>query len=142
MYQFSRGMYRELSALVDASHGPEATRQILAACEQTLERLATDRRYFARPAKSLFLEVRRFIPMVSQRRAFDIISSYVGWATRWIEEQPMQGVDHHGRPLQCRATTRRGTPCQRTPLPQNGYCPSHQHLAETEDRSTGRLIAA
>jgi hypothetical protein len=35
--------------------------------------------------------------------------------------------------LDCRATTRRGTPCQRTPLPHNGYCPSHQHLAETED---------
>ena len=35
--------------------------------------------------------------------------------------------------LECRATTRRGTPCQRTPLPHNGYCPSHQHLAETED---------
>ena len=35
--------------------------------------------------------------------------------------------------MECRATTRRGTPCQRTPLPHNGYCPSHQHLAETED---------
>ena len=27
--------------------------------------------------------------------------------------------------------TRRGTACQRAPL-HNGYCPSHQHLAETE----------
>jgi hypothetical protein len=35
--------------------------------------------------------------------------------------------------LECRATTRRGTPCQRTPLPHIGYCPSHQHLAETEE---------
>ncbi|MDX6722143.1 MAG: hypothetical protein QOD73_547, partial [Solirubrobacteraceae bacterium] len=35
--------------------------------------------------------------------------------------------------LQCRATTRRGTPCQRVPLHTNGYCPSHQHLAETEE---------
>ena len=38
--------------------------------------------------------------------------------------------------LECRATTRKGTPCQRTPLPHNGYCPSHQHLAETEATST------
>jgi hypothetical protein len=38
-----------------------------------------------------------------------------------------------GRPLQCRATTRRGTACQRMPLHHNGYCPSHQHLAETEE---------
>ena len=35
---------------------------------------------------------------------------------------------------QCRATTRKGAACQRVPLPRNGYCPSHQHLAETEDR--------
>ena len=37
-----------------------------------------------------------------------------------------------------RAARRRaaGTPCQRTPLPRNGYCPSHQHLAR--DRGTGR----
>jgi hypothetical protein len=35
---------------------------------------------------------------------------------------------------QCRATTRKGAACQRVPLPRNGYCPSHQHLADTEDR--------
>ena len=35
--------------------------------------------------------------------------------------------------LDCRATTRKGTPCRRMPLPRNGYCPSHQHLAETEE---------
>jgi hypothetical protein len=39
-----------------------------------------------------------------------------------------------GKPLQCRATTRKGDACQRVPLPHNGYCPSHQHLADTEDR--------
>jgi len=38
-----------------------------------------------------------------------------------------------GRKLDCRATTRKGTPCQRMPLPRNGYCPSHQHLVETEE---------
>ena len=45
----------------------------------------------------------------------------------------------NGNPLQCRATTRKGTACQRVPLPHNGYCPSHQHLAETEDPE---LVAA
>jgi hypothetical protein len=39
--------------------------------------------------------------------------------------------------LQCRATTRRGTACQRKPLHHNGYCPSHQHLAETEEIELG-----
>ena len=28
----------------------------------------------------------------------------------------------------CHATTRKGKPCQRTPLPDRDYCPSHQHL--------------
>ena len=51
----------------------------------------------------------------------------------FLAHQPQNGFDVHGNPLQCRATTRKGTPCQRMPLPHNGYCPSHQHLAETEE---------
>jgi hypothetical protein len=39
-----------------------------------------------------------------------------------------------GAPPRCRATTRKGAACQRVPLAHNGYCPSHQHLADTEDR--------
>lgn len=34
-------------------------------------------------------------------------------------------------PRQCHAHTRKGTPCQREPLPCRDYCPSHKHL---EDR--------
>jgi hypothetical protein len=55
---------------------------------------------------------------------------------------PKNGYDVNGNPLQCRATTRRGTPCQRIPLHHNGYCPSHQHLAETEELHAGAPIAA
>ena len=50
-------------------------------------------------------------------------------------------MDAYGNALECRATTRRGTPCQRMPLPHNGYCPSHQHLAETEDAEALELAA-
>ena len=35
-----------------------------------------------------------------------------------------------------------GRPCQRMPLAHNGYCPSHQHLAETEELELERSIAA
>jgi hypothetical protein len=28
------------------------------------------------------------------------------------------------------------------PLPHNGYCPSHQHLAETEEIEADVLVAA
>ena len=31
---------------------------------------------------------------------------------------------------QISATTRKGKPCQRTPLPGREYCPSHSHLEE------------
>jgi len=31
---------------------------------------------------------------------------------------------------ECKAHTRRGTPCQREPLPGRDYCPSHKHLEE------------
>ena len=35
-----------------------------------------------------------------------------------------------------------GHPCQRMPLPHNGYCPSHQHLAETEELAEEAAVAA
>ena len=42
----------------------------------------------------------------------------------------------------CGARTRAGTACRRAPQPANGYCPSHQHLAETEEVELGLEIAA
>jgi len=132
VYQFSRALYRDLCHLAQPDLSVDEARQILTACEETIERVATDRQYFARPARSLFLEVRRFVPMRAQTEAYRHIASWLDRAEVWINEQPILGLDHHGQPLQCRATTRRGTACQRTPSPRNGYCPSHQHLAETE----------
>jgi hypothetical protein len=37
-----------------------------------------------------------------------------------------------GGVARCRATTRKGKPCQRTPLPERDYCPSHQHLERSK----------
>ena len=45
----------------------------------------------------------------------------------FIEEQIEAGA-LDGGVARCRATTRKGKPCQRTPLPERDYCPSHQHL--------------
>jgi hypothetical protein len=74
-----------------------------------------------------------YFPMSAQARVWQVISAYVTAADEELSRQPPQkNLDLHGNPLVCRATTRRGTPCQRAPLPHNGYCPSHQHLAETE----------
>ena len=45
----------------------------------------------------------------------------------FIEEQIEAGA-FDGGVARCHATTRKGKPCQRTPLPERDYCPSHQHL--------------
>jgi hypothetical protein len=131
MYQVSRAIYRELSRGIVG--GREAQEQVLRSCEATIERLVGDRHYFARPARFLFQDIRSHFPMQSQPRVWRVVDGYVGCAIEVLERMPQNGFDANGEPLQCRATTRRGTPCQRMPLHHNGYCPSHQHLAETED---------
>lgn len=145
MYQFSRAIYRELAGYIDAPRSPRCStanhEQVLRACEATVERLATDRHYFAHPARTLFCDIRSYFPMNAQERVYQVVSRYVGFAQQYVTEHPLAGYAAiSSKPLQCRATTRKGDACQRVPLPHNGYCPSHQHLADTEDHE--RLAAA
>jgi hypothetical protein len=131
MYQVSRGIYRELSSeIVTGREGHEA---VLHASEQAIERLATDRHYFAAPARSLFREIRVHFPIQSQARVWAVVRDYVAAADGAIAQLTTTGRDVFGNRLQCRATTRRGSSCRRLPSNANGYCPSHQHLAVTED---------
>ena len=109
---------------------------MLRACEAAVHRLATDWHYFAKPSKTLFNDIRVFFPMSAQCRVYHVVDRYMRFARDWFASRPLAGYDIEGNRIECRATTRRGTPCQRTPLPHNGYCPSHQHLAETERIST------
>lgn len=137
MYQFSRAIYRELAGeIIQGDDTGRRHAKVLRACEGTVERLAFDRHYFARPARTLFLDVRTHFPMTAQARVLKIIERYLAAADEWLSQQPQNGYDVAGNPLQCRATTRKGTACQRAPLPRNGYCPSHQHLADTETLPT------
>jgi hypothetical protein len=136
MYRFSRAIYRELaSEIIEDSHQGRYVNheRVLRACEAAIERLATDRHYFARPARSLFCDIRTYFPMSAQRRVYAVVERYLAFADEFLRNRPQNGFDIYGNPLQCRASTRKGTPCQRMPLPRNGYCPSHQHLAETEE---------
>jgi hypothetical protein len=136
MYQVSRSIYRELAPdIVEDRHcdGPSNHERVLHACEQAIHRLATDWHYFARPSKTLFNDIRVYFPMSAQYRVYQVVDRYMRFAKDYFSTRPLNGYDIEGNRLECRATTRRGTPCQRTPLPQNGYCPSHQHLAETEE---------
>jgi hypothetical protein len=133
MYQFSRSIYRELAPEVVPDLGGDLvlTRQrFLRACEATMERLATDRHYFARPTRTLFKDVRNFFPISSQMRVYSVIAWHVALATEYVDTQARVGVTFDGSPLRCHATTRKGTCCQRIPLPGSKYCPSHKHLEE------------
>lgn len=143
MYRFSRAIYRELApdildARVALGHADNHAR-VLRSCEAAIERLANDRHYFARPARTLFNDIRVYFPMSAQQRVHRVIERYLACADEYLAQQPQAGYDINGNPLQCRATTRKGTPCQRVPLAHNGYCPSHQHLADTE--GTDRVAA-
>ena len=137
MYEFSRAIYRELAEdIVQPSQSgrPYAYHErVLRSCEAAVERLATDRHYFAHPARTLFKDIRTYFPLHAQARVLRVIERYLDYADEFLRNQPNNGYDVYGNPLRCRASTRKGTPCQRMPLPQNGYCPSHQHLAETEE---------
>ena len=132
MYRFSRSIYRELAPVVieDRPGATENHERVLRACESAVRRLATDPHYFAKPSKTLFSDIRIYFPMSQQHHVYRVVDCYMRLAAQWLETQPLQGYDLMGNRLECRATTRKGKPCQRVPLPQNGYCPSHQHLAE------------
>jgi Family of unknown function (DUF5763) len=145
MYQFSRAIYRQLACEILADpvcpDGSSNHERVLKACEAAVLRLATDRHYFAKPSRTLFNDIRVFFPIVAQPKVHRVVETYLGLCREWLDRQPPTGFDLLGNRLQCRATTRRGTPCLRPPLPRNGYCPSHQHLRDQEEREE-RLAAA
>jgi hypothetical protein len=134
VYQLSRSIYRELAPDIVTEPIPPGDRsnqeRVLRAIEAAVYRLATDRHYFARPSRTLFREIRVYFPIAAQDHVYRVVDRYMTFARKWLETQTLQGYDLAGNRLECRATTRKGTPCQRMPLPQNGYCPSHQHLAD------------
>jgi hypothetical protein len=134
MYQFSRSLYRELGPLVVSDRYGTACdnrQHFLASCENAFQRLASDRHYFARPSRTLFNDVRFFFPIAEQIRVYRVIERYMRVATQFVDEREREGISLDGSPLCCHASTRKGTACQRVPLPGSKYCPSHKHLEES-----------
>src|SRR5580704_5671981 len=131
MYQYSRAIYRSIKDLIDPYVDGRTQlayrREVLAACEGTMERLAADPHYFAKPDRTLFQDIRRYFPITAQAQVAWAVNHGVGAAVGFIEEQIEAGT-FEGGIARCRASTRKGKPCQRTPLPERDYCPSHQHL--------------
>ena len=131
MYQYSRAIYRSIKDMIepyaDRETQLEARRGVLDACQQTMERLASDPLYFAKPDRALFQDIRRYFPITCQAEVAWAVSEGINAAVQFIQEQIDAGALDGGI-ARCRATTRKGKPCQRTPLPDRDYCPSHQHL--------------
>jgi hypothetical protein len=131
MYQYSRAIYRSIKDLIDPYAEPERQleyrRAVLAACEQTMERMATDPHYFSKPDRSLFQDIRRYFPITVQAHVGWAVQKGVAAANEFIQKQIEAGALDGGI-SRCKATTRKGKACQRTPLPERDYCPSHQHL--------------
>jgi hypothetical protein len=142
MYRFSRSIYRELAPRVieETPDDQHRRQQLLEACEATMRRLACDRRYFARPARSLFNEVRIHFSISEQLYVYKVVERNVSLAIDFLEKLPPD-VALDGVPRECRASTRKGKPCQREPLPGRDYCPSHKHLEEPVEEPAKELAA-
>jgi hypothetical protein len=144
MYQFSRAIYCELAPRIARPEGDDeayaiARQKLLEACESTIKRLATDHRYFAKPTKTLFTDVRDLFTLGEQIRVHMIISHYIDMAVEYVESLP-DGV--LGDKRVCPASTRQGTPCQREPRPGLEYCPSHRHLENNFGRDAEEVAVA
>jgi hypothetical protein len=144
MYQFSRAIYRELA--LEVSPQPSGGRAIsqarlLSECESAMERLATDRHYFAHPVRTLFNDVRSLFPISAQLRVYRVIERYMLEAVDYVDSQARDGVTFDGSPVRCHATTRKGSSCARVPLPGNKYCPSHKHLEEAQPEELAATAA-
>src|SRR2546425_13281322 len=135
MYQYSRAIYRSLKDLIDPYvDGPtqlEYRREVLAACEGTMERLAADPHYFAKPDRALFQDIRRYFPITVQAQVAWAVNEGVDAAVEFVEEQIEAGA-FDGGVARRRAATRQGKARPRTPLPHRDYRPPHPQLERAE----------
>lgn len=113
--------------------GSDPYGHVAAAIDATAERLVFEREVFRRPERTLFQDVRWCFPLSRQARVWQLIAAWVTAVDAQVEAVRGAGFDAAGNPLRCPVFTRRGTACARTPLPKNGYCPSHQHLVREEE---------
>src|SRR3954452_3338130 len=94
MYQFSRSMYRELAEFVVPDHSCRASAaktRLLNSCEAAVERLASDRHYFARPARWLFNDVRVLFPLSKHLVAYSVIERHMRLAADYVDMQARIG---------------------------------------------------
>ena len=127
MFHISRSLYRDLAADLTTDRDRE---HVLHACEATVHRLATDRFYFAHPARTLFAAIRWRFPLDAQTRVYAVIDRHLTALRTELETSVTATFELTGERLRCRATTRRSIPCGHEPDPRTGYCAWHRHLAD------------
>ena len=120
MYQISRSIYRELEAEIiegrQWADGPSNHERVLRACEAAVQRLATDRHYFARPSRTLFNDIRAYFPMSAQLHVYRVVDRYLSFAGEYLASRPTAGDGAHGpassSAARRRARARRASACR------------------------------
>jgi len=131
MFHISRQIYRELAADLQDDDDREL---LLRSCEDAVTRLVNDRHYFARPARTLFNEIRWMFPLEAQCRAYRVIDLHMRTTREYLESSNRATLELTGHRPTCRATTRRSGLCSHEPDPRTGYCAWHRHLVEDDER--------
>src|SRR5437764_831630 len=141
MYQYSRAIYRSIRDLIDPYVDEEIRleyrRAVLEQCELTMERLAKDPLYFAKPDRALFQDIRRYFPITAQAEVAWAVQEGLAAAVAFIEEQIEAGA-LDGGVARCKATTRKGKPCQRTPLPEGKFAYAEPLRLALQNLALGR----
>ncbi len=130
MFHISRQIYRDLAPEIA---DPAQHERVLRACERVVERLVSDHRYFARPSRTLFSEIRWCFPLTAQRHVYEVIDGHLKETRDALRTDNDVAYELSGVRPRCRASTRRGTGCGHEPDPRTGYCAWHRHLADDED---------
>ncbi len=106
------------------------------------ERVVTEPDLFRHPARSLFNDIRWCFGLTAQPAVWGLVATWLAAVDAQVTMARREGLDASGNPLRCPVFTRRGRPCERRPLPTNGYCPSHQHLVPDPDEALREPAAA
>lgn len=116
-------------APIDPRQARRSKEELLTACEAAVTRLVQDQRYFRNPSRALFEQVRHHFRVSDQVVVRATIERHMRLAADYLDRMPEEQAALL-RHRHCRALTRQGTPCRRTPLPGSDFCPSHKHLEE------------
>ena len=125
-------LYRALRADIDPHAicpGGDPYEYVAQAIQAVRDRYAADPASFRDPARSLFRDIRWCFPLARQPHVLRLVARWMAAVGTELEALRLAGFDADGNPLRCPVFTRQGRQCARRPLPHNGHCPSHQHLA-------------